>query len=157
MSRSNYRRRLCPKRSEFRTFYLYVIWYVADVRQLKTVVQAPDILMVRNARYFARPHEFVPERWLPKDHEFYDDQFSGDCKEASKPFSIGPRQCIGMSLAYAEWRLVLTKLVRRFDWELVGERQDLINVARLKLLWEMPPILVSFKPLHGLALGPCGI
>ncbi|KAF1360395.1 cytochrome P450 monooxygenase-like protein, partial [Lizonia empirigonia] len=112
-----------------------------------TVVQAPDILMVRNERYFARPHEFLPERWLPKDHEFYDNQFSEDRKEASKPFSLGPRQCIGMSLAYAEWRLVLTKLVRKFDWELVGERQDLISVARLRLLWEMPPILVYFKPL----------
>ncbi|KNG45957.1 isotrichodermin c-15 hydroxylase [Stemphylium lycopersici] len=119
-----------------------------------TVVQAPDILMVRNARYFTRPHEFLPERWLPKDHEFYDDQFSGDRKDASKPFSIGPRQCIGMSLAYAEWRLVLAKLVLKFDWELMGEKQDLISVAKLKLLWEMPPILVAFKPWEGLSLEP---
>ncbi|KAF1922345.1 cytochrome P450, partial [Didymella exigua CBS 183.55] len=116
-----------------------------------TVVQAPEILMVRNERYFARPHEFLPERWLPKEHRFYDDQFSADRKEVSKPFSLGPRQCIGMSLAYAEWRLVLTKLVWKFDWELVGEKQELINVARLKLLWEMPPILVSFKPSDKLA------
>ena len=107
--------------------------------------------MVRNERYFAQPHEFLPERWLPKDHEFYDDQFSADRKEVSKPFSLGPRQCIGMALAYAEWRLVSTKLVWKFDWELMGEKQDLINVARLKLLWEMPPIRVSFKPSNKLA------
>nr|A0A2Z6FZ20.1 RecName: Full=Cytochrome P450 monooxygenase btcC; AltName: Full=Betaestacins biosynthesis cluster protein C [Neocamarosporium betae]BBE36500.1 putative cytochrome P450 [Neocamarosporium betae] len=121
-----------------------------------TVVQAPDILMVRNSRYFVRPYEFLPERWLPKDHEFYDEQFSGDRKEASKPFSLGPRQCIGMSLAYAEWRIVLAKLVLKFDWEIIGETQDLMDVARLKLLWEMPPILVSFKPVGGLAAASPG-
>ena len=110
--------------------------------------------MVRNARYFVRPHEFLPERWLPKDHELYDGQFAGDRKDASKPFSTGPRQCIGMSLAYAEWRVVLAKMMLKFDWELMGEKQDLINVAKLKLLWEMPPILVSFKPWDGLSGKP---
>lgn len=113
--------------------------------------------MVRNARYFARPKEFIPERWLPKEHEFYDDEFLGDRKEASKPFSMGPRQCIGMSLAYAEWRLILTKLVWEFDWELMCETQDLINVAKLKLLWELPPILVRFKPLDRFTAGSLGV
>jgi hypothetical protein len=41
--------------------------------------------------------------------------------------------------------------VWKFDWELIGEKQDLINVARLKLLWEMPLIRVSFKPSNKLA------
>jgi len=37
---------------------------------------------------FKDPDEFIPERWL-------DDAFKNDQKLASRPFSLGPRGCIG--------------------------------------------------------------
>ncbi|KAK8134623.1 hypothetical protein PG984_006635 [Apiospora sp. TS-2023a] len=109
-----------------------------------TIVQSPGILMARHESYFARAKEFLPERWLPVGHLHHDEQFAHDRKEASRPFSLGPRQCIGTSLAYTEWRLVLAELVWRFDWELVGARVDLMKTSRLRLLWEMPPARVRF-------------
>ena len=38
---------------------------------------------------FALPEEFVPERWLD------DPRFANDDKQASQPFSMGARNCIG--------------------------------------------------------------
>ena len=40
-----------------------------------------------DAANFDRPYDFLPERWL--------DPKSKDIKEASQPFSVGPRGCIG--------------------------------------------------------------
>ncbi|KAJ9635689.1 hypothetical protein H2204_005649 [Knufia peltigerae] len=37
---------------------------------------------------FKSPDEFIPERWM-------DDEWEGDDKKASQPFSTGPRGCIG--------------------------------------------------------------
>ncbi len=42
---------------------------------------------MHDEKYFAEPMEFVPERWLDPD--------SQDVKEASQPFSLGPRGCLG--------------------------------------------------------------
>lgn len=36
---------------------------------------------------FHKPNDFVPERWIDPDCK--------DVKEASQPFSLGPRGCIG--------------------------------------------------------------
>ena len=43
--------------------------------------------MAHDAAHFRRPREFIPERWL--------DPESKDIKEASQPFSVGPRGCLG--------------------------------------------------------------
>lgn len=43
-----------------------------------------------NPKYFGRPDDFAPERWLG------DQEFKNDRLDAVKPFSIGPRNCIGM-------------------------------------------------------------
>lgn len=63
----------------------------------------------RDARWFERPAEFRPERWL-----------SGEAS-ASRfsffPFGLGPRRCVGEPLAWLEGTLVLALLGRawRFD------------------------------------------
>ncbi|MGE3539821.1 MAG: cytochrome P450 [Candidatus Tectimicrobiota bacterium] len=63
--------------------------------------------MHRDARYFARPEVFAPERWadglerrLPRFAYF--------------PFSGGPRQCLGQAFARMEMTLVLATIARRF-------------------------------------------
>ena len=39
---------------------------------------------------FARPFEYLPARWVKGGHEY-----SSDILEASQPFSLGPRGCLG--------------------------------------------------------------
>lgn len=69
---------------------------------------------------------FIPESWL-----------DGKVKPYTVPFSIGPRMCMGVTLAWVEMRIALAKTVLAFDWELAGgidEIRDWIDEARLKLL-----------------------
>ncbi|PSN70341.1 averantin oxidoreductase, partial [Corynespora cassiicola Philippines] len=57
---------------------------------------------------FKNPDEFIPERW-------FDPAYSSDNRLASRPFSLGPRGCIGKNLAYMEMRLVFSRLFWSFD------------------------------------------
>jgi cytochrome P450 len=45
----------------------------------------------RSSRNFHRPAEFLPERWL----EDAPAEFRKDDREVFRPFSIGPRDCLG--------------------------------------------------------------
>ena len=54
------------------------------------------------------PHKFVPERFL------------GDCQETPNtlawcPFGAGPRMCLGMRFAVMEYKIALTRLLKRFN------------------------------------------
>jgi cytochrome P450 len=40
---------------------------------------------------FARPTEFIPERWMPDAPA----EFRNDKREALQPFMVGPRGCLG--------------------------------------------------------------
>ncbi|KAL2205465.1 averantin oxidoreductase [Sarocladium strictum] len=59
---------------------------------------------------FRQPEDFIPERWL-------DPAFDSDKKDASQPFSLGPRGCIGRHLSYLELRLILGNLLWHYDLE----------------------------------------
>jgi len=66
----------------------------------------------RDARFFDRPEEFIPERWendfakrLPRCAYF--------------PFGAGPRLCIGNTFAQAEVPLLLATILQKFQLELV--------------------------------------
>lgn len=75
---------------------------------------------------------FRPERWLGDEGSHDSDEkeahggrteFRGDVHDALRPFSLGPRQCMGMRLAWAEMRLVVARLVWSFDLQLVQSRE----------------------------------
>lgn len=61
---------------------------------------------------FRDPDTFIPERWLDKEYD-------SDLKKAMQPFSLGPRGCIGRHLSYMEMRLILSRLLWKFDLESV--------------------------------------
>ncbi|KAL9128895.1 MAG: hypothetical protein Q9217_002517 [Psora testacea] len=63
-----------------------------------------------NPRQWARPEEFLPERWLvPEGDELY------PTKNAWRPFERGPRNCIGQELALTEIKLILALTIRSFN------------------------------------------
>lgn len=96
----------------------------------KATVLMSQWLLHRDARWFAEPQRFHPDRWadglakrLPKFAYF--------------PFGGGPRQCIGNSFAMMEAVLVLATLAQRCRFTLVPG----------------PPVLpkpgLTLKPSHG--------
>ncbi|PWN53839.1 cytochrome P450 [Violaceomyces palustris] len=81
-------------------------------------------------------NKFVPERWLPSDHEFYRGELPDSVKDVKygwshiQTFTVGPRNCIGMRMAILEFKAVLAKVVANFDLKpltLPGEEPIIIE------------------------------
>ncbi|KAH6872093.1 cytochrome P450 [Thelonectria olida] len=90
-------------------------------------------------RNYTRPDDFIPERWLEGQTGFENDK-----KDVTRPFHIGPRNCLGRNLAYFEMRLLIAKLFWRFDFEL-DHRSLQWNEQKAFLLWEKPPMYIKLK------------
>lgn len=66
----------------------------------------------RNALYFPRPDEFIPERFLATEgDELY------IRKNSYRPFELGPRNCVGQELAMTELRCILALTLRDLDFQ----------------------------------------
>jgi cytochrome P450 len=91
--------------------------------------------------HFRDPYKFIPERWLG------DPKYKGDKRKAVQPFSVGPRNCIGMNLAYAEMRLVLARILWNFDIELCEESRDWMDRLEVYTLWKKEPMMVKLTPV----------
>ncbi|KAI1170903.1 vera protein [Nemania sp. FL0916] len=81
-------------------------------------LSAPGV--ARHPDYWPRPNEFVPERWMVPEG----DPLHPVHNSAWAPFSLGPRNCIGMELALIELRIVAVLVSRRFDIEMGWEGWD---------------------------------
>ncbi|KAI6377235.1 hypothetical protein MCOR31_001300 [Pyricularia oryzae] len=88
---------------------------------------------------FTNPEQFVPERWL-KDPPF---PYNDDNLDASMPFGLGPRSCIGQSLAWIEMRLILGRLLWNFDLSLSPECSRWIKEQKVFQVWEKTPLKVK--------------
>ncbi len=58
-----------------------------------TEVYTSAFAVTHDAKYFHEPENFIPERWL--------DPRCTDVKEASQPFSLGYRACIGRKYIFS--------------------------------------------------------
>lgn len=96
----------------------------------------------RNPANFADPDSFRPERWLPATHPLYDPMFANDNHESFRPFSFGTRDCIGKNLAYSELRVVISRILHRFDYTLEPGQEGWLDNARVFVVWEKPGIRV---------------
>lgn len=74
--------------------------------------------------------------------------FNRDNKAAVQPFSFGPRNCLGKNLARAEMRLVMAKLLWRFDMELVQGGKDWKEGQRVWGFWVKPPLTCRLRPVE---------
>jgi cytochrome P450 len=71
-------------------------------------------LTQRDARFFAEPHRFIPERWT--------EEFTNSLpKYAYFPFGGGPRACVGNYFAMMEIVLLLATIGQRFRFALVPD------------------------------------
>ena len=86
---------------------------------------------------------FHPERWLPEALQ-ETSPFLHDRRDALHPFGEGPRKCIGMHLAWAEIRLILTRMLWSFNHELVGEAVEW-EKQKVYVLVEREPLVVRLK------------
>ncbi|KAJ0330007.1 hypothetical protein COL5a_003838 [Colletotrichum fioriniae] len=103
------------------------------------------------------PEEFIPERWMTtKDggsEEGAGDEdvdvrlFAGDQRDASQPFQVGPRNCIGRNLAYAEIKIIMARLVWQFDIENATEG-DWIGTQKVFMVWEKAPLWVKLHTVQ---------
>ncbi|KAG9231681.1 cytochrome P450 [Amylocarpus encephaloides] len=89
---------------------------------------------------FCQPESFIPNRWLG------DERFDSDQKEIHQPFSLGPRNCLGMNLAYIEMRLILARIIWNFDMELDPDSQDWTKGQSVFFFWKKPDLNVRLKP-----------
>lgn len=80
-----------------------------QLRKGATVLMS-QLVMHRSPRYFDRPEEFLPERWLGNPPEL--PQF------AYFPFGGGSRKCIGDRFAWTEARIHLATIAARYRFEL---------------------------------------
>ncbi|KAI4196898.1 MAG: hypothetical protein LQ348_002221 [Seirophora lacunosa] len=94
----------------------------------------------RSSANFASPDTFDPERFLPSPPEKY----RNDNVAALQPFSVGPRGCIGKSLAYFEMRSILARMLWHFEIQLEEESRDWADHNEY-VLWDKPPLWVRLQ------------
>jgi cytochrome P450 len=84
------------------------------------MVAIPSYMMHRDPDYFEKPYEFLPSCW---------DNPTPDMLSAYQPFSIGRRNCMGMSLAYLEAQIVIVKLIKYYEFHLQCDCDCRFNVV----------------------------
>lgn len=77
-----------------------------------TQVSVTPITLQRDPRYYTRPQEFLPERWIDLERPSH---WNHDTR-AFIPFTVGQFSCLGKNLAYQELRLFLGTVVKNFDF-----------------------------------------
>ncbi|KAJ6150089.1 hypothetical protein N7471_001288 [Penicillium samsonianum] len=94
----------------------------------------------RSELNFTRPEEFLPERWLEGENQ----QFKDDKKAAFQPFNVGPRNCLGMSFAKVELRMIFARLLWKFDMELLTNHEEW-EAQRTYIVWDRCPLRVKVR------------
>ncbi|ETS85798.1 hypothetical protein PFICI_03823 [Pestalotiopsis fici W106-1] len=111
-------------------------------------VQYGFLAFTRDARYFHDGKSYRPQRWLPRDHPNWDPKFKNDATEHFHPFSLGPRSCVGMPLAWRQTRLFVAKVLWSFDIEMLSNQNvTMENGFRMYGMWKKPNFWVRFHPV----------
>lgn len=94
-----------------------------------------------NDEHFKDPFVYHPERWLG------DPAFAGDHRDAFQPFHLAPRDCLGRNLAYIEMRLVLARVLWKFDLRLAEDSADWMSRQRIYNAWDKGKLNVYLTPV----------
>lgn len=98
-----------------------------------------------SSKFWARPFNFAPERWLKGTD--LPAEFEADVREASKPFSTGPRNCVGKHMAMGNLRLILARLIWSFDLKGEGEPVDWFAQDTYFVIVKAP-VMVRLTPIR---------
>ncbi|CAI5449902.1 unnamed protein product [Caenorhabditis angaria] len=104
------------------TLRIYPLGAVANMRRCMKTSKVGDLIIEKGTNVYADTWslhynktlwgedaaEFRPERW--------EEEGITDFKLGYMPFGSGPRQCIGMRLAYMEEKLLLSQILRKYDF-----------------------------------------
>lgn len=108
--------RFLRKKKKFLIFF-ELLFYNRVIPE-QSAILIPPYVYHRDPRYFfPKPDTFWPERWL--QNLTYEGEFRLD-RSAFIPFSSGPANCVGKTLALHELRYVVASLVRTFDMTFQG-------------------------------------
>ncbi|CAN8007777.1 unnamed protein product [Ixodes pacificus] len=80
-----------------------------------TSIMSPIFVIHMDERFFPDPTKFDPDR-------FSEENEGRIPKFAFQPFGMGPRNCLGIRLAYVELAYTVARMTQHFRWEL-GESQ----------------------------------
>lgn len=110
-------------------------------------VGVPHLAAYHSPLNFHDPSSFIPERWLPSATTDPSSPFFHDRRDVHKPFSFGPRDCIGRNLAFHEMRLILARLVWEFDLELMDESRRWAEgeSQKIRVFWDKPALMVGVR------------
>ncbi|KAL3465739.1 cytochrome P450 [Aspergillus heterothallicus] len=108
-----------------------------------TRVYGAPLATMRAPDSFHKAEMFIPERWL----ESRGAEFEADNRAAYQPFSLGPRNCIGQEMAYSTARLVICKLLLKFDITPALDLGKWTRSLRAWTTWASPPLLVHLAPV----------
>ncbi|TPX17045.1 uncharacterized protein E0L32_012302 [Thyridium curvatum] len=130
----------------------------------KTYVACWQYAQYHSTANWTEPFEYKPERFLEGSKN------PADRHDTLQPFSVGPRNCIGRkyvsghhpclsipieervtnlfpSLAYAEMRLILAKILYNFDMRLADPNFNWLD-QKAYLLWNKPALNVYLTPVR---------
>ncbi|KAI1155572.1 putative cytochrome P450 [Nemania diffusa] len=103
------------------------------------VLTAYQYAINHDGHYWREPTKFAPERWMSSPY-YKDDQ-----RDAMQPFGIGPRNCVGKNLAYAEMRLILAKILYHFDMTIANDSQHWLEGQKAYAVWHKPDLYVDLR------------
>jgi len=91
-----------------------------------TDILIPPFLVHRNPAYWPEPEKFDPQRFSPENIK---QQHIG----AYLPFAIGPRRCIGDTMAIQEMAVHISRIIQKLHFELVpGQTVELEPLVNLR-------------------------
>jgi cytochrome P450 len=90
----------------------------------------------RDPEIYTQPEQFLPERWL---------EGKGSNSLPLIEFGSGYHRCLGEYLAMLESTIMLTKMLRYFDWELVNGRSSVENLQQNLLIYPADRMPLRFQ------------
>ncbi|XP_037952230.1 cytochrome P450 CYP12A2-like [Teleopsis dalmanni] len=113
-----------------------------------TQVSMVATTLLQNEKYYTKPKEFIPERWLRQSKEMANNEineFKGTNPFIYLPFGFGSRSCIGRRIVEMELELGVARILRNFKVEFnypVDEpfKALLINVPNIPLKFKFTDI-----------------
>jgi cytochrome P450 family 628 len=99
-----------------------------------TLVQMPWHILHRDPRCFARPDEFIPERWTSRREELV------LAASVFQPFGVGRHSCVGKQLGLMEVRRVVALIASQYDLQLSAGAENFEDGLEDLFTFEMPKL-----------------